>query len=554
MLIHAALGVDAARRLTVTHDEYWHVPAGFLAWKTGRFDFDPLNPPLTRLWATWPLLFTQAKCDAGRIAPGDLFALGHQFLTENLENYEIYLTLSRSMNVIWSVTTGVLVALWSRALFGDKAALLAAGLWTFCPTAVANGALVTPDAGGCCLFVATLYAAWRWARHRDWRSAGLTGVLLGLAQLAKFTNLLLVPLVFVVAWLGCERAQSVGSNSWQRRLCGWLAVGAVSLAILNAGYIFQGSFTPWSDYHFQSRSMQELTALAGPFRRAPLPLPRDYLNGLDRQRAIMEAQHPVYLDGQWSLQGFPDYYIRSLAYKLPHAAQALVLLATLFVVMPGRELRMLRVQLPVLLPAALVIAVASSIGMQLGIRYILPALPPLYIFAGQSARWFDWKRYPVRTLLIGFVAVALPLSLRLHPHHLAYFNELAGGPIGGREHLLDSNVDWGQDLRSLRQYLDEQRIDDVGLAYFGMYPPSKLGIRYHVPPREPASGWYAISANFFYGRPHTICNPDDTYRPADIHEFAWLRQFRPVARVGYSIDVFHVTDDDLRALRARYAR
>lgn len=551
LLIHGALGVDVARRLTVTHDEYWHLPAGFLAWKTGRFDFDPLNPPLTRLWATWPLLFTNAACDAKNVVPGDLFALGRQFLTDNFENYEFYLALARSMNVVWSVLTGLVISFWARELFNDKVACLAAALWVFCPTALANAALVTPDAGGCCLFVATLFAAWRFARLRDTRSAGWVGLLLGLAQLAKFTNLLLFPMVIAVWWLGRDAPHVDRPTPWRRWLGFCLAIAAISLVVLNAGYLFRGTFTRWSDYQFQSRSMQDLTAWVGPVTRAPLPLPRDYLIGLDRQRAIMEAQHPIYLDGEWSLVGFPDYYPRALAYKLPHAVQALGLLAVLFLIFPGREPRLLRAQFVLLIPAAFVIAVASSVGMQLGIRYVLPALPALYLFAGQTARWLDWKKYPLRTVVVGILALTLPLSLRYHPHHLAYFNELAGGPIGGRQHLLDSNLDWGQDLRELKHYVDEQQIDNIGLAYFGMYPPSRLGIHYHVPPREPTAGWYAVSANFLYGRPHTICDPDDTYRPADFQEFAWLRLFRPVARIGYSIDVFHVADEDLRVLRRR---
>ena len=112
------------------------------------------------------------------------------------------------------VLTGLLLALWSRDLFNDKAACLTAGLWAFCPTALANAPLVTPDAGGCCLFVATLYAAWRFARRPDARSAGLAGLVLGLAQLAKFTNLLLVPLVIVVWRLGREPTRADPPIPW----------------------------------------------------------------------------------------------------------------------------------------------------------------------------------------------------------------------------------------------------------------------------------------------------------------------------------------------------
>jgi hypothetical protein len=590
LLLHAGLGIDAARRLTVTHDEYWHLPAGFLAWRTGRFDYDHLNPPLTRVWATWPLLFTEAACDTN-IAGGDLFRLGHQFLADNRGAYESYLTLCRSMNVTWSVMTGLVLALWSRDLFGDKAALLTTALWVFCPTALANAPLVTPDAGGACLFVATLYSVWRFARRSNWRSAGLAGLLLGLAQLAKFTNLLLYPLALAVWWLArgtnADDSRTFSSprkgtpGAGRTALCHLLAIGALSLVVINAGYLFHGSLRPLDAYRFESTALKNIAASAGPLKRVPVPLPRDFLAGIDHQRAIMEAPHPVYLDGQWNVTGYPEYYLCALAYKLPHAMQGLCLLAFLFILWPGGRPRLPRTQVLLLLPIGVILTVASSMGMQLGIRYILPALPFLMLFAGQSARWCggSWSqsagqpaekagergarpnpaprerrsrpatgdRHRLRTALVAGTALLLPFSLRYHPHHLAYFNEWSGGPLGGRQHLLDSNLDWGQDLRGLKRYLDEKRIDDIGLAYFGMIPPAELGIRYHVPPQTPAPGWYAISAHFLYGGPHTVCNPDGTYRSADIREFSWLLQFQPVARIGYSIDVFHVTPDQIRS-------
>lgn len=556
---HAVLGLDAARRLTVTHDEYWHLPAGLLAWRTGRFDFDHLNPPLTRMWGAVPLLFTGARLDSTRIQPGDLFALGRQFLDENRATYERDLALARSANVLWSVLTGAILAVWAARLFGGPSALLTTALWAFCPNAIANAALITPDAGGACLFVATLYAAWSWGTRPGWRPAATTGLLLGAAQLAKFTNLLLVPLA-VLVWLLASRdvisARPAGPSESKfnvppvrRRIGELLVAGLVSLVVLNAGFLFRGSFTDLGSYAFQSRSMKGLVASAGPALKLPVPLPRDYLAGLDHQRAIMESQHPVYLDGVWSLEGFPDYYLKTLEYKLPHVTQLLIGLAILFVLLPGREPRLLRTQCILLVPVLLILGVASSMGMQLGMRYVLPALPLLFLFAGQVARWFDWRTYRWRALATLLAALALPCSVRFHPHHLAYFNEWAGGPLGGRAHLLDSNLDWGQDLRGLKAWLDERQLDEIGLAYFGMFPPSELGIRYHVPTREPVPGWYAVSVNFLNGRPHTVFNPDGTFRPADFQEFSWLQLFPPEAHIGYSIDVFHVTEQDLHRIR-----
>ncbi len=326
---------------------------------------------------------------------------------------------------------------------------------------------------------------------------------------------------------------------------------ATSLLILNAGYLFRGSFSSLKSYDLQSSTLRGLSqrlASIGWFR---VPLPRDYVEGIDHQRQVMEQQHPVFLDGQWSVDGIPHYYLWGLFYKLPHPLQILVLATLIWLVLPGAVPRRPFTQIVLLLPAVGMIAMAETSSMQLGVRYVLPAIPFLILFASQAALWFDWKAYPLRTVTTSLLIGWMLLSVRYHPHHLAYFNELAGGPLGGREHLLDSNLDWGQDLGGLQAYLDEHQIKDVGLAYFGTVPPSALGITYHIPPsRSPQPGRYAISVNFEQGRPHWVRTPKGEIRPVDIGEFEYFRFFEPVARIGYTIDVFDLTEADVDRWRA----
>ncbi|MCA9115864.1 MAG: hypothetical protein KDA79_12330 [Planctomycetaceae bacterium] len=286
----------------------------------------------------------------------------------------------------------------------------------------------------------------------------------------------------------------------------------------------------------------------GWLRHIPLPVPRDYVEGLDRQRQIMESQHPVFLDGAWSTEGFPQYYLMTLLWKLPHALQGLLLLAVLWVLRPKREPPLWRTQLFLAFPVVVLLAVASSSGMQLGLRYILPMFPFVLLAAAQTARWCSWRKYRWRTVLVALLIAVWPLSLRYHPRHLAYFNEAAGGPVEGRWHLLDSNLDWGQDLRELKAWLDSrpQPVADLGLAYFGTMPPEALGIVYEIPPsHQPAPGWYAVSVNFVMGRPHQLRTPEGTFRSVGLDEFGYFRFFEPRARIGSSIDVYHLTPADV---------
>ena len=558
LAIHGSMAVDAAKRLSVTHDEYWHLPVGLLSWRSGQFDFDPLNPPLTRLWSALPLRMRDV--DPGIAKEASPFGYGDAFRAAHPEDYDRQFFAGRVMSVMLSIVTGLCLAGWSRTLFGFGGGLLTAALWSFCPNIVANAGLVTPDIGLSCAFVLTLHAAWRFAMAPSWKSATWLGVCLGAAQAVKFTSLLLVPSVFV-AWAATRwlRRDSSGESVPVRRaLLLWGSVALMSWTVWNATYLFQGSGRRIQSYTFNSRSLAWFNTAPEWVRKLPAPLPKDYLDGLDAQRKIMEQQHPVYLDGEWRLEGFPRYYLYALAYKTPHGVQVICLLALIAWVVPSRFSRPVGVSLTALSGIVLLMLVASSSGMQLGLRYVLPVFPLLYLVAGAvPAAIVSW-RSPFRQLGRGLLIVAvisLPLSLRFQPEHLAYFNELSGGPETGEQHLLDSNIDWGQDLSALRDYLKKSASPRIGLAYFGMVPPGSYGINYELPrPRSPAPGVYAISVNFVQGRPHTIRKPDGEIRPVDIDEFGYFRFFKPKTRIGASINVYELTGEDVRRFEGERER
>jgi hypothetical protein len=570
LAIHAGLGISAAAQLTATHDEYWHLPIGLLNLRTGRFDFDDLNPPLCRMAAALPLAFTSARTGAAEVYH-DPMGWGDVFIAENGESYQRYFALGRSMIVLLSVLSGLVLAVWARELFGNGAGLLAAGLWAFEPNLIAHGALVTTDMGAAAFFVLTLYAVWKFARRPGWKWALIFGGLLGLAQLAKFTSLVLYPISFVIFVLAALADGSGSSDSSNQpnvprkparilKLTGmWLAALVLSAAVLNAGYLCRGSFSTLGSYHFQSGVLQQIAHRLDSVRKLPIPLPRDYVTGLDHQRQIMEQQHPVFLDGQWSVDGFRGYYVWALLYKLPHALQLLFLVVLFWIVVPGGLPRWPAIQAILVLPILIVLAVAETSAMQLGVRYVLPVIPFAILFASQAARWFDLKRFPIRSGTTILLIAAMLLSIRYQPEHLAYFNELAGGPIGGREHLLDSNLDWGQDLGGLKQYLDEHpgRAGDaeIGLAYFGTVPPAAIGIRYSIPAAGmPQPGRYAVSVNFEQGRPHWVRTPAGKIQPVDIGQFAYFSALQPLARIGASIDVFEITERDVADWQRRMSQ
>jgi hypothetical protein len=554
LAVQAVVMTLTAARLTLTHDEYWHIPVGLLNWKTGRFDYEPLNPPLLRMWATWPLLFTSAE-SPGTEPTTDLNRFGDEFLAANNSNIDRFVVIARLPIILLTIATGALLARWAWEWHGSWAACLMTWLWSRDPTVLAHGSLVTTDAGGAAFWIATLFATWHFAQKPTTRNSMLAGAALGLAQAAKFTNVLLVPLVVGLWFL--ERWRNGACESLTRRavLKRWGVLVLSAWLCLNMVYLFRGFGTPLKDYPLASESARSWRQLVGPLAAMPVPLPLDYVSGIDRQKAVMEGQHAVFLDGELSVHGFGNYYVKTLLYKCPHSLHLLLVWVVIQSVV-SRGASAWRRRLWSLLPAGLVLVVASSSGMQLGIRYVFPAIPLLLLFVSEIATGWSWPQTRCRPLLVGvWLLLADPWSS--HPEYLAYFNTLAGGQDLGRLHLLDSNLDWGQDLHELKRFVAEHpEMEPLSLAYFGTLPPESLGMKYENPPtKAPRAGWHAVSVNFVMGLPGATRNGHGGLRsvyPGD--DFSYFQYARPKYRIGASIDVYHLTDADVRRFVATHRR
>ncbi|OAI56671.1 hypothetical protein AYO47_08800, partial [Planctomyces sp. SCGC AG-212-M04] len=465
--LQIVFSIHFAATASVTHDEYWHLPIGSLHWRTAKFDWEPLNPPLVRMWAGLPVAFLdQTPVPEKPIPPGEY---GDRFVAANRERFQSLYFYGRLMMVLLSATTTLLIARWASSLFGAAAGTVAALTWGLSPTTIANGSLVTTDMGAALAFVVVLRALERCAVSPTWKRTLIWGAAIGAAQAMKYTNVLLYPLSFIGWWLVRRGPDRPPARAIAVRML--VALG-LSLVALNASYLFEKSFRPLSSYGFRSQSMKTIQTLLKPFGALPVPVPAAWIGGLDEQRLVMEQQHPVYLDGVWSVTGFPSYYVKAILYKTPLGTLALFLIATMALVLRRIELRR---ALFFLIPACGLLALASSEGMQLGVRYVLPSLALITLAAtgviGSQARWFKTSGIAL--------AVASLAGLWSHPYELASFNLIAGGPDGGRYHLVDSNLDWGQDLKTLADYVHREKIDDLALAYFGTLDPAVFDIKFH---------------------------------------------------------------------------
>lgn len=278
------------------------------------------------------------------------------------------LTLARWACIPLSVIGGVVCFRWAAELYGQRAGLLSLGLWSLCPNILAHGQLITADVGAATLGVAAVYLFWKWCREPDWLRALTAGAGLGLAELTKSTWVLLFAL-YPVLWVSCQwpvlRRASGRCLCRLTGQCGLILI--TGLFVLNLGNGFEGSFRRVRDYEFVSGafvgSHGRLERLAKPpagpntptafavqgrlndptlwaeepnnrfanawFAGLPVPLPEDYLHGIDLQRVDFEANVPSYLRGEWRQNGWWYYYLYGLAIKVPLGTWCVALLATL---------------------------------------------------------------------------------------------------------------------------------------------------------------------------------------------------------------------------------
>jgi hypothetical protein len=548
-------------RMSPTSDEVAHLAAGVRIWMTGQIDTYLVNPPLVKAWAVIPVVLREpavnwSRCDTTPGARPE-WLIGLDFLSANRAEFPWDFVVARWMCLPFVVIGLIYCFRWGNNLFGPRAGLVAAALWCFSPDILGHGSLITPDVPATALGLATMFHVRQWLKGGQSREAIIVGLLLGLTILAKMTWLLLygiIPILWTIRRFSIRASVSSTPpfvpSRWQL-----LAILVLSIDIINAGYLFDGSMQPLRENRFVSRTLGGDEVASNPdgtgnrwnnslLGAIPVPLPKAFLAGLDLQKRDFEGgwkKMDSYLRGELRTQGWWYYYLYGALVKFPLGVWGIILcgVAILFSrrknAFPSGEHIMEWVIL--LLPALMLfVFVSSQTGFSRYFRYVLPCIP--FLLIAMSALWSDNssnRRSRASTFAGWCLGAAILESLLVFPHSLAFFNVAAGGPKEGHWHLLDSNVDWGQDLYSLRDWINEHPdATPLFLSYSGVAGPELFDLPVLPIPQDDTSplrpGWYAISVNHLHGYDHG---------PATARRF--LTQ-TPVDRAGFSILIYRVTD------------
>lgn len=574
LAIHGALLACESKFDSPTWDEFGHIAAGVSHWKTGSFDLYPVNPPLVRMVATalpiyfYPKLNECVHADQGGTTAA--FSLASFIVKELGAEFFDVVFIARLACIPFSILGGFVCYRWSRDLFGARSGITALLLWCISPTILGYGHLMTPDVGATACGLSATYAFWRWLRTKHWTWCVAAGFLLGLALLAKFTLLVLLfcwPFLWII-WHAATRFRDVRGNSVPQ----WGALLLTALITINAGYGFEGSFERLGESPFISKWLRATdTGTATPrlfqrnrfsesvFGRVAVPLPRNYLMGIDRQAFEFEREFWSYLRGEWRQRGWWYYYLYAWFIKEPLGTwclAALMLCRLMWTrwhkgrigLTPNTDVSWRDWMTLLSPPLAVLVLVSSQTGFNHHLRYILPAFPFVFIALSATANWICRQRPVVTSVVVLSCVWSVIGSLWYFPHSLSYFNELVGGPLGGPHHLSDSNIDWGQDLFHLKQWSrDHPEARPLRVTYVlnSLLDPRLVEASFepYVPqenaagvPLQPEPGWYAVS----------VC---PLFR-LDSH-CAEFRQLQPVGRAGFGIYIYHVLENPVNRVDTR---
>ncbi|WP_010588335.1 ArnT family glycosyltransferase [Schlesneria paludicola] len=536
-----------------TSNEPAHLASGVALWELGRFDVYRVNPPLIRAIAAIPVMMNGCKTHWNNLRYGPQvrseFAIGADFVKVNrLDSVHLF-NLARLACLPFSILGAWCCYLWGRALCGSLSGFLSCVLWCFSPNILAAGQVICPDMGGASLGLVASYTFWRWLKALSWESAALCGATFGLALLARSSWIVLFglwPSIWFVVFLLQIQKNGV-STSLRSQIGQMTLLFGVSLYVLNLGYLFDGTLMRLGDFEFVSQRLGNPQPDArsgnvfkdGHFAFIPVPLPKEFVLGLDQQKKDFEAfPHASYLRGEWRMSGWWYYYLYGFLVKVPASILCLVLISICvsFQKLPRIELDHVAGWMSLCLPGlATVVILSCQPSLNHHFRYALPAFGPLFVFAGSIPftirRWKQNLRLAVIALTMTCVVSLITTTLTTAPRFISFFNLVAGGARQGHRHMIHSSLDWGQDLYFLKEWLQQQQIDQpIHLAYHGVFDPADIGID-HVPARcgphwmtsaspDETSDLWVISVNYLVGdrwRLSPNCHYEEFLRKTPIH-------------------------------------
>ena len=566
------LGLNSMMHNSAIVDEIAHIPASYSYLKFGDYRLNPEHPPLIKDMAGFPLLFQKINFpnepgSAWDTSSNAQWDTGWKFLYYSGNNVAAILFWARLPILLLSTVFAAFLYLWAYKKYGIGVGLMCLFFYTFSPNIIANSIIVTTDLGASIFIFIALVCFVRFIKSPSKANVLLLGLTLALAQLSKFSSVMLYPTIF---GLGVVFSHVLSHPVGFKKRLGEF-IGGISLASLISLVLVWIAYIP-ETINMPSNVLQRLISYSLPISYghvigqglsylAPSVIFKPivvYLLGVVMVFNRVAGGNTTYFMGQITNQSFKAYFPVLFILKTQIALLILMLVLTGVAIYRIRSKKPLQVWKrlkayikvnpleSVLLTFALSYFSLAVIGnLNLGLRHILPIYIPIFLLVSigtiKLARrlhktvtrfWFNWMFI---LLLFWYGAATIWIS----PSFLAYFNELIGGPANADAYFSDSSIDWGQDLIRLKDYAVANNIKTLALDYFGGADPkyyfqdgsSPTIIMWHSSNEHYTGQYLAVSETFVE---NDLINT--TYTSSQ--GYAYLKNLKPIAKVGYSIYIY----------------
>jgi hypothetical protein len=593
LFVSLILMVTVSLQESGTMDELAHIPAGYGYVRYLDYRLNPEHPPLVKMLAGFPLLFLQpnfpTESSAWQTYINGQWEMGGQFLYESENNADQIIQLSRIGPMILTLILILFVYIWSKELIGPYWALIPTLITALSPTFLAHGHYVTTDIGAA---LGTLIATYYFVKYLNSRSKKhlvWAGIAFGIAQLMKFSAVLLIPYFLLLALIlykteayrDWKQTKKIKIKQYLRRGLSYL--GSVAMIFI-IGYLLLYPFYFLTTINYPpTKQASDTEFILGSFAEGPTkpgetckpmrclaeldiwaadkPLLRPYAEYLLGVLMVMQRSaggNTAYFMGEVSSTGSHMYF--PILYPLKEPLPVLIMVLTALILGFYGVLRSIvkrktnfanyvgthTGEFAMLLFVLIYVAWSIQSPLNIGVRHLMPIMPFIYILSiSRLKKWIQGNLYK-KSIKIGFISVLLIWFLGstalAYPFYLSYFNELVGTKNGWR-YATDSNYDWGQDLKRLKTFVEKEKIDKIAINYFGAGNPKYyLGDRYESwwssrgNPTEIGIEWVALSINNLQG---AIAPAAQGFTRNQEDEYRWLENpYKPYAVVGTSIFVY----------------
>lgn len=541
LVIMTFLLVKNAYDDSATTDEPIHILSGYEYWNK-IYSVNPEHPPLGKMLSAIPLNYIKPffpNDSDYESAIGDYY-YDSWYETRNYAQKWLYDTKgndpdqivvsSRLIVVAFTIIFGLIVFFVARRWFGIIAGIISLFLFVFSPVILTHGHLANTDLWiSFSFFIAVFSFAWYLEKPEKYRLI-IGSILFAIALIFKFSAIILIPIMGVLWIIKSKQSQNRNFYTWKKILYSVAVYTIVAFLMIWAVYGFPLGTAP-AKILDPNRIYLVPPLLDLSLFLQHLPVPQ-YWKGLIMVFSTSMSNRPAFILGNYFLSGVWYYFPFAYLVKEPLSLLILLFGGIIYWIISKRKLEFRDWIL--IIPVVIYFSVSIFSKLNIGIRHLMPIYPFIFIFIGHFISELYLKIKNNRNLLIAYSLLLtaffgwyLFTNISVYPYYLTYFNELAGGPKNGGKLVADSNIDWGQDMKRLANWIRENNITEpIRLEYFwsGKLQPKYYGINFIVLEKNNPNqkGWFAIGTTALY-----------------MPEYNWLNNYKPVTVVGNSIKIYH---------------